>query len=95
MNFLNQIINDTLKNHHGKWSRKSLTMFFSFVMAVIVGLWIVMIHYFTERPVNQYAIQVFYGFLMLSGGTSALTVWDKIRDNNQAADSNTNKDILG
>jgi len=77
-----KLINDTLKSPNGKWSRKSLTMFVSFVIAIILGTYIVIANYITERPINQYAIEVFYGFLLLSGGTSVLTVYDKIKTRN-------------
>lgn len=69
-----KIINDTLKSPNGKWSRKSLTMFTSFVLAIVHGSYIVV-----AKEVNHYAIEVFFGFLLLAGGTSALTVYDKIK----------------
>lgn len=76
---LNKIIDDTLKNPNGKWSRKSLTMLVSFMMCILIGTYIVISNYITETEINKYAIEVFYGFLLLSGGTSALTVYDKIK----------------
>lgn len=76
---LNKIIDDTLKNPNGKWSRKSLTMLVSFIMCILIGTYIVISNYITETEINKYAIEVFYGFLLLSGGTSALTVYDKIK----------------
>lgn len=76
-----QIVNDTLKNAKGKWSRKSLTMFASFIMSIITGVFIILFSLFTRNELNPYAIQVFFGFLALAGGTSALTIWDKMKNN--------------
>lgn len=70
-----KLIDDTLKNPGGKYSRKSLTALVSFVNAIAVGWYIVAVD-----SVNIYAISVFYGFLGLGGGTLALTVVDKIRN---------------
>lgn len=74
------IINDTLKAPNGKWSRKSLTMFSSWIMSILSGSFILVSDYFLKKEINQYAVDVFYGFLLLAGGTSAMTVWDKIRN---------------
>ena len=74
-----KIINDTLKNN-GKWSRKSLTAFVSFVIAVIIGGYIVVSDWFLQKEINRYAIDVFFGFLALSGGIFGLTVIDKIKN---------------
>lgn len=68
-----KLINDTLKNTDGKWSRKSLQMFVSFSVSIILGAAIV----FIPAP-NEYAIEVFYGFLFLAGGTTVVTLFDKI-----------------
>ena len=74
---LTKIIDDTLKSPNGKWSRKSLTMLISFTMCVILGTYIVVSNYITKIPINQYAIDVFQGFLLLTGALSGITVWDK------------------
>lgn len=69
---MKQLINDTLKSPEGKWSRKSLTMFTSFVVAIIMGFYIVIKY-------EQAATEIFYGFILLSGGTSVLALYDKIK----------------
>ena len=33
-----KILEDTLKSPNGKWSRKSLTMFSSWIMAILSGI---------------------------------------------------------
>jgi len=80
MELINQIINDTLKSPDGKWSRKSLTMFSAWIMAILSGIFILISDFFFIREINQYAVDIFYGFLLLAGGTSIMTVWDKIRN---------------
>ena len=80
---MNKIINDTLKGPSGKYSRKSLTMFISFVMSILSGVFILLSDKFLSKEINQYAIDVFYGFLLLSGGTSVMTVWDKFKNKKQ------------
>jgi hypothetical protein len=81
MTIFQKIINDTLKTPKtGKWSRKSLTMFVSFIMSIIIGIYIVISDYFLHEEINRYAIDVFYGFLVIAGGTSVLTVWDKMKN---------------
>lgn len=70
------VLNDTLKSPNGKYSRKSLTMFVSFGMAVLVGGYVVHI-----RP--QDGIQVFYGFLALGGGITGMSIYDKYKNGGQ------------
>lgn len=82
MSEISKIIDDTLKGPNGKYSRKSLTMFTSFVVAIFFGFVIVFSHYITNNPVNDAAVDVFFGFILLSGGTGVLTVWDKIKGRN-------------
>lgn len=84
-----KILNDTLKGPSGKYSRKSLTMFISFGVSILLGSYIVFANYITEIPVNEYAIDVFYGFLMLAGGTSVVTVWDKFKNRDNGSNNVT------
>lgn len=72
-----KIINDTLKNKAGTWSRKSLTAFFSFSGAIAYEI-VLPIIYKTET--KQY---VFEGLLMLTAVTLGLTVWQKQVDKKQ------------
>ena len=74
---MKKIIDDTLKSPNGKWSRKSLTSFFAFWVALALGLYIVVSDYIIEREINRYAIDVFQSLLLLVGATLGLTVWDK------------------
>ena len=74
-----KIIDDTLKNR-GKWSRKSLTAFISLIMAISLGIYIVVSDWILNEEINRYAIDVFFGFLALSGGTLGLTVVKKIKN---------------
>lgn len=74
---MKKLISDTLKSPNGKWSRKSLTMITSFIVSIILGTYIVISNYITNIPINNYAIDVFQGFLLLTGALSGITVWDK------------------
>jgi len=77
---LKKIINDTLKSPNGKWSRKSLIMLSSWIMAILSGIFINVSDYFLPKEINPYAIHVFFGFLMSAGGTTAMTVYEKINN---------------
>lgn len=76
-----KILEDTLKSPNGKWSRKSLTMFSAWIMSILSGIFIHVSDYFLPKEINPYAIQVFFGFLMLAGGTTAMTVYEKLKTN--------------
>lgn len=78
---LEKLISDTLKSPNGKWSRKSLTMFVSFLISINLGTYIVISDYVIEKEINKYAIEVFNGFLLLTGALSGITVWDKFSNN--------------
>lgn len=80
---LEKLINDTLKSPSGKWSRKSLTMFISFLISINLGTYIVISDYVLEKEINRYAIDVFNGFLILTGTLSGVTVWDKLSNKNK------------
>lgn len=69
---MKQLIDDTLKSPDGKWSRKSLTAFFSFSFALTYEA----ICMLTDKGCNEY---VFEGLLILSATCLGLTVWDKKR----------------
>jgi TctA family transporter len=75
-NEIRKIMRDTLTNN-GKYSRKSLQMFSSFIICTVMGFIIIY-----RNQVNDSAIQVFYGFLGMAGGMAILTVWDKLKGNN-------------
>ncbi len=68
---MSNIITDTLKND-GKWSRKSLTAFCSFHIAIIYEF----LGMFFELKTKEY---VFITLLTLVGAVLGLTVWDKIK----------------
>lgn len=76
-----KILEDTLKSPNGKWSRKSLTMFSAWIMSILSGIFIHISDYFLPKEINPYAIQVFFGFLMLAGGTTVMTVYEKLKTN--------------
>ncbi len=67
-----KLINDTLKDENGNYSRKSLTTLVSFVNAILLGWYIS-----ANNDVNEYAVQVCFGFLFLGGGALTLTLAEK------------------
>lgn len=69
-----KIINDTLKGPSGKYSRKSLTAFFSFVFALAYEA----IFPCLKLETKEY---VFITLITLTGASLGLTVWDKINRN--------------
>lgn len=69
-----KIINDTLKNKAGQWSRKSLTAFTSFFMAIIYEA----VFPLLGLPTKEY---VFITLITLTGSVLGLTVWDKNTNN--------------
>ena len=67
---MKKLINDTLKSPSGKWSRKSLTMFVSFVILIVMWL----LDQVFQLKVSEF---IFWGFTSLAGGISLMTVLDK------------------
>lgn len=76
-NTIIKVLNDTLKNKKGKYSRKSVTMLFSFLCAIIVGFFIVISDIFLDREINRYSIDVFHGFLLLTASLVGAVIVDK------------------
>ena len=72
-----KLIDDTLKTPQGKWSRKSLTMLSSFIIAIILGIYIVTSDFFISKEINKYAIDVFNAFMLLVAALTGATVADK------------------
>lgn len=93
MKWFDKIINDTLKEPEGKWSRKSLTMFVSFVMSIILGTIIVISHFFTDTEIGKDSVMVFFGFLTLAGYKGKLTLDDK--KNDRDCKRRTNNEVIG
>lgn len=79
-----KLIDDTLKSPNGKWSRKSLTTFVSFVVSIVLGSYIVVSNYITDRPMSTDAVLVFFGFLTMAGYSNHLSLKDKIDNRNSS-----------
>lgn len=100
MGFIKKIINDTLKNNRGKWSRKSLTVYMSFVMAVMYTTASVILPIYDIK--FEFIEVIFMGFLGSGTVGIAMTVYDKRNGikqtdisvkKNDILESNTNNDI--
>lgn len=80
---IKKINNDTLKNPSGKYSRKNLTMFVSFLICCFIGVseFIVNAYCFTlnYKPGNNLEINefTFTAFLVMAGYQTGLTVFNK------------------
>lgn len=68
-----KIFNDTLKDRNGKYSRRSLTMFTSFFLGCICGIFIVVSDLFLPREINPYAWLV-VGSLLAAGTGQAILI---------------------
>jgi hypothetical protein len=84
---LEKLINDTLKSPSGKWSRKSLTMFTSFIISINLGTYIVVSDYVLEKEINRYAVNVFESFMFLTAALAGITVADKKLTNKKEEDT--------
>ena len=73
---MKKIFIDTLQSPNGKWSRKSLTLFVSFVISIILGVYIVIAPQLNVS-INEYAKGVFDSFMLLVAALSGITVVDK------------------
>ena len=82
---MRKILEDTLKSPNGKWSRKSLTLFISFMLSIVLGSYIVIAPHFSV-VINQYAIEVFNSFMLLGAALSGITVADKFTPNKNLKD---------
>lgn len=71
-----KVLKNTLQNENGKWSRKSLTSFSSFALAVIYEF----ILPFAGLQTKEY---VFITLLTLCGSVLGLTVWDKSKNHEE------------
>jgi len=74
---MRKLINDTLKSPNGKWSRKSLTLFSSFVVSLVLGFYIVLSDFFLKVEINKFSIEVFDSFMLLVAALTGATVADK------------------
>lgn len=78
-----KVVSDTLKSPDGKWSRKSLTSFTSFAIAITIGIYIVSSDFFLTKEINKYAISVFDSFIILAGYLLGVSVLDKLQNKNK------------
>lgn len=70
-----KLVDDTLKNEKGKWSRKSLTVFVSFSFAVIYALASFILPIF-DIPF-EFIETLFLGFLSISTAGLGMSIVDK------------------
>jgi len=74
---MKKFLSDILKEPDGKYSRKSFFMIVAFLIAMLLGLFIVVSDYFLEQEINRYAIDIFDTLLLFSAGISGLSLLDK------------------
>lgn len=76
--YLTNIINDTLKDESGKWSKQSLTFLVSFILTSAIGITILTLSFTMNVIINPVAENVFNSFMILTGVMSGTTTWNKI-----------------
>lgn len=72
-----KIINDTLKSPNGKWSRKSLTAFVSFIVSIVLGGFIAVYAPMKGLILSQFSMGVFESFMLMGGYLLGVSVVDK------------------
>lgn len=82
MGWYSKIVADTLKSN-GKWSRKSIIIFITFVFVISLGTFIVISDKVLEKEVNRYAIDVFNSLLFFEATLLGLSEFSKKVANKQ------------
>lgn len=79
-----KLFDDTLKVN-GKHSSKRWTMFVSFIMMNLIGIYIIVSDYTLPKgkELNRFVGDVFWGFLAGAFGMAAGSVWDKVKARNK------------
>jgi hypothetical protein len=77
-----KLINDTLKSPDGKYSRKNLTTFVSFVIAVLLSFIVIIGNISFKIPIDNNAVIIIFGFLTMAGYQGSLALKDKINNRN-------------
>jgi len=62
--FINKVVNDTMKTPSGKWSMKRLTAFVVMVFILALGTFITLSDMVLKEMVNPYGIQIFNSLLI-------------------------------
>lgn len=81
-----KIFSDTLRSPNGKWSRKSLQAFSAFLISIFYGVCLPFIWKLTFKENFDLNETVFVGFLGMSGGALALSVYEKVKNKQIDAD---------
>lgn len=79
-----KLFDDTLKNN-GKYNYRKLTVFWSFVMMNLIGIYILASDYILPkgRELNRFVGDVFWGFLVGALGSAAANIADKYSARNK------------
>lgn len=83
MSWFNKLIDDTLKNKDGIWSRKSLTTLVTFIFVMSLGTYIVVSDSILKVVINGQAIIVFQSLLAFLIALMGLTEISKKFENKQ------------
>jgi hypothetical protein len=71
-----KILDDTLKNPDGKYSRKSLTSFVCLGVAIVLAI-------IDTLHCCEVNIEIFFAFLGSAVGTLGMTIYDKMKNKAQ------------
>lgn len=89
-----KLIDDTLKSPNGKWSRKNLTTFVSFVIAILLSFIVIGGNIIFNMSIDNNAVIIIFGFLTMAGYQGSLALKDKI-DNRKTKHSSNEEEING
>jgi len=78
-----KLIDDTLKNKDGIWSRKSIMTLITFLFVLGLGTFIVVSDRFLKTSINVNAITVFQSLLVFLGALTGITEISKKFENKQ------------
>jgi len=78
MNLIKKILLDTLTKD-GKFCKDNIQMLVCFIISIIIAFIII-----GQETSNTFAFDIFLAFLSASCGMAILSVWDKLKSNNNS-----------
>jgi hypothetical protein len=89
-----KLVDDTLKNSKGKWSRKSITALVSFLFALNYATTIPYLWYMLNDNRFEFNVTVFSMSITLTSVCLGLSVWDKSKGGSTASIVESNSEDI-